>query len=188
MGTERLPVPKLLMQTIWWLPNTCLPSGGLEAWYVPGRGACVARLLCKPWVPQVFHSLPMSNASNMWACSLLQESKASCVIGAGKAPWELSVVVPYYTPFPAPTLFLRPVWTVQIILGTSRYSKSSESLLSNFLDPRWPWEPQTCSPISSLFGTSRMPSTSLGVLHLSVSKTKFPACGPVFSRGKEGTW
>lgn len=151
------------MQTIWWLPDTCLPSGGLEAWYVPGRSACVTRLLCKPWVPQVFHSLPMSNASNMWPCSLLQESNASCVIGAGKAPWELSLVVLDCTPSPAPTLFLHPVWTVQIILGTSCYSKSPVSLLSNVLDPRWPWEPQTCSPTSSLFRISRMPSTSLEV-------------------------
>ena len=181
-------MPKLLTQTIWWLPNTCLPSGGLEAWYVPGRGACVDRLLYKPWVPQVFHGLPLSNASNMWPCSLLQESNASCVIGAGKAPWELSLVVLDCTPFPAPSLFLHPVWTVQIILRTSCHSISSVSLLSNFLDPRWPWEPQTCSPISSLFRISRMPSTSLGVLHLSVSKMKFPARGPVFSRGKEGTW
>lgn len=76
----------------------------------------------------------------------------------------------------------------RLSLGPPAIANLSMSLLSNFLDPRWPWEPQTCSPFSSLCRISPTPSTSLGVLHISVSKTKFLAHGPVFSRGKERTW
>lgn len=43
------------------------------------------------------------------------------------------------------TPFLHLVWTIRIMLGTSCYSKSPENPPSNFLDLRWPWEPQTCS-------------------------------------------
>lgn len=35
---ELFAVPKLFMQTIWLMLNTCLPSGNLESWYVPSSG------------------------------------------------------------------------------------------------------------------------------------------------------